>query len=190
MPVLTKEQEDVIFEFLRRGASEDLLLRGLGWTGHDVRGQLLTLLTRATRERDATGVDWALKLCIRFGVSSAFRDVLIEVLRAEWHTEQEDAVDILAGFREAAVVPVLFEVAQRRYPNRGWDDGRALERKCMFALRDMGRKDAVERLIDLTSSSDPFIVKEATARLRELAARDSSSELTMMARAALGVSHQ
>lgn len=141
--------------------------REFGWTRARATSQLLQLLRVAAAAKDKVALSRLLQLAWSLSISADYRDTLVGLLEADWHASHEDVVDLLAGLRDPSLAPVLYRMALRRLPSRAWDDGRALERKCMFALRELGAA-GIEQLAHLARSDDPFIVSEAMTRLREI----------------------
>lgn len=182
---MTQEQRGVVLDCLLGRSSEDAMRSAMGWTGGSLHPHLLVLLQDALSDEDAEAAELGIGLLNRFGASSEFLPVLQRLLRAPWHTRHEDIVGLFEALGDPRVVSSLFDMARSRFAYREWDDGRALERKCIFLIRKLGTPDAVARLIDLSRDADPFVVAEAVERLREVAERSPAPELRAAAAAAL-----
>jgi hypothetical protein len=122
---------------------------------------LLEPLRAAIRDRDPSDLDGLLDALLRHGGLDERRDLLCELLVADWHHRHEDIAQTLQWIGGDESVPALRECAELDLAYRDHDDLRALSRKCLWALSDIRTPDAVAALEALTGSSIP--------RVRELA---------------------
>ena len=78
--------------------------------------------------------------------------LLGELLVADWHARHEDVARLLQELADPASVPALRRGAELDLPY-AVDDGRALSRRCLWALSDIRTPEAVVALDERALSS-------------------------------------
>ena len=113
---------------------------------------LRSSLVEAARLHDADAVEATLGLMSRFDAFGR-EDVplLGELLVVDWHTRHEDIARLLQELADPASVPALRRGAELDLPYVV-DDGRALSRRCLWALSDIRTPEAVVAIDELTLS--------------------------------------
>ncbi|MBO9464330.1 hypothetical protein J7443_03735 [Tropicibacter sp. R15_0] len=98
---------------------------------------------------------------------SPLADLIIRVLREDWHTRHEDLVQSIHWDRVAGAEEIL-EYRTEHFPAylKRLDNGYALARKCTWALADIGGARAHRALKRIANREDPVIAEFAEKRLR------------------------
>ena len=129
-------------------------------------------LEAALAARDAAALRRLLSIAGAFGWSVAWAPVFAKLIVEPWHAQQEELASALQDLRDPASIDALFAVAHDAAPYSDVDDGRALARKCVWALHDIGTPAAQAQLARLTTDAgDAETRRHATKKLAELAAR-------------------
>ncbi len=122
--------------------------------------------------RDADELDrvlpeaWALRVSVRWA------PIFARLLGERWHAQQQELADSLQDMREPSTIEALYAVAHDAAPYNEVDDGRALARKCVWALHDIGTPAAIARLHQLAAAAGDLETRgHAAKRLAALAAR-------------------
>jgi HEAT repeat protein len=105
------------------------------------------------------------------GLSARWATVLARLLMELWHHQHEDIANALQDLRDPATVDALYEVTNNSAPFSAVDDGRALARKCIWALHDIGTPAAVDKLELLTTTTDVETRERAAKKLADLRSR-------------------
>lgn len=103
-----------------------------------------------------------------FGRSHRATPILCSLLNSEAHEGHEELADTLQNLRDPKSVDCLFYCAQRRLPYLDYDDSSAFARRCVWALHDIGTKEAVAKLEALANDPRREVSEEVTARLRSV----------------------
>ena len=141
-------------------------------TVDEVTRRLETVLAR----RDAVELERSLADAASGGWSVRWAPVLARLLGERWHAQHEDLANALQDLKEPGTIDALFAVACDAAPFNRVDDGRALARKCVWALHDIGTPAAVEKLELLaTSAGDVATRGHAEKKLADLAARPADA---------------
>lgn len=138
----------------------------------DVDEAVLHQLESALASRDDVALGRVLAEVWKRRLSVRWAPVLARLLGEHWHVQQEDLADALQDLREPSTIDALFAVAQDAAPYNDVDEGRALARKCVWALHDIGTPEAIARLRQLVASAGDLETRgHAAKRLANLAAR-------------------
>ena len=123
--------------------------------------------------RDAVVLDRILTQARTLRLSVRWAPAFARLLGERWHTQQEDLADALQDMREPSTIDALYAVAHDAAPYNEVDDGRALARKCVWALHDIGTPAAIARLHQLAATAGDAETRDHVAKkLADLAARE------------------
>ncbi len=125
----------------------------------------LKLLGRAITDRDARGVEMALHVGHRFGITSDYLAPLLQLATADFHERHEDVVRALQHLAAPESVEALEATAVASYPYLEYDDDYALGIKCLHALEAIATPDAYAAIERLSRSSNEVLAAKATAML-------------------------
>ncbi len=125
-------------------------------------------LESALARRDATALGRLVSTAASLGWSVQWAPVFAKLLVERWHSLHEDLASALQDLREPSTIDALFAVAHDAAPYNDVDDGRALARKCVWALHDIGARDHLRRLA--ATAGDAETRGHATNKLAELMA--------------------
>jgi hypothetical protein len=95
----------------------------------------------------------------------AVAGTLAALLSATWHQSHEDLARLLQDARDPDTVDALFHAATLRLAYLDYNNSEAFNRKCIWALVDVGTPDAKSRLAELARIDDPMIAGFAQRRL-------------------------
>jgi hypothetical protein len=124
--------------------------------------------------RDGDGIEAALGVAAKHDrIDREYLEAFCELLDADWHTRHEDVARWLRQLREPRSVPALHRAALANFAYRDYDEARALTRKCLWALTDIGDAPAVSAIESLSRSEDPIIRALAEHHLVKVRARRS-----------------
>jgi hypothetical protein len=143
----------------------DGFLTAFGATDGVVLG--LDLLRDAIARQDGVDAEYALIVTFKFGLTPEHVSLFLTLASADWHHCHEDVASALQQLRPLNAVPVLEKLTMKEFDYLAYDEGRALARKCTWALADIGTTAAREALGRLTQFSDPQIASYAARRLSE-----------------------
>lgn len=115
--------------------------------------------------RDGDAFELALNEAWRSGLTPCLAGPLASALEGTWHTRHEDVVNALQELRDPGTVDALFRAATIRHEYLEFDDGRALARKCTWALADIGTAEARSKLTELADGPDEIVAAYAQERL-------------------------
>jgi hypothetical protein len=124
-------------------------------------------LEEALAERSPEGVGCAIILAARFGLSREWAGLFCALLDADWHYNHEDIAHLLQGMRVPSTVECLCRAALKKHAYLDYNNSSALARKCIWALHDIGTKEAFEKLAILATSDDDLIRECAEKRLKD-----------------------
>lgn len=162
---MTEQEKELIIDVAIGNASEQSLLKKFATPAAETDKLVLRLLNEAFVERDADGIECALIVGFIFGFSSRHRQILCDILDANWHRRHEDAVSALAALRSPESIDSLFRAATARFDYLAFDESRALGTKAVSALSAIGDPAAAEKLRLLVESKDAVVSRKAKQRL-------------------------
>jgi hypothetical protein len=91
---------------------------------------------------------------------------LCRVLTENWHEQHEDIVLLLQDLKDERAVAALFEASQMTFQHLiQWNNVHEFQRKCTWALADIGSERAKQRLSDLVGGRDETLAAYAKERL-------------------------
>ncbi len=89
------------------------------------------------------------------GVDQAYLKVLDHLLSFRWHEKEEDIVMMLwFDIGGPEIVDCLYKASRIIYD---WDEVRALQRKCIRALHDIGTPEAKEKIKLIANTDDEHV---------------------------------
>ena len=124
--------------------------------------ELLSALTDSLTVSDEHRLNQLLGIAMMDGLDTRFVPIFCRLLTVHWHRSHEDLVDMLGEIADEQAVDCVYKTALDVPP---YDEGRALARKCIWALKDIGTSDAFDRLKLLAQSEDPIIKETAMLNL-------------------------
>jgi hypothetical protein len=95
-------------------------------------------------------------------------DVYSKILCEDWHHLHELIVDVFDEQRYAGGVDSLYIAAITRFKTREYDDYHALGMRCIYALREIGTEEALEKLRLLAKHDAPELAELATEYAEDL----------------------
>jgi hypothetical protein len=123
----------------------------------------IEILKKAIATKDEDLVEES--LYSNLSTDEACINLLIEIFDQDWHHSHED---IAITFQEAKckkAVDVLLKVATMKFEYLDYNDSESLNRKCTWALADIGSNEAKEALIQISNNSNPTISGFAQKRI-------------------------
>jgi len=118
-------------------------------------------LHQALLRQENDDVECALLLGFHFGFGDGCKDVLRDVLMADWHTQHENVVLALQDLKDEEAVECLYQTALKRFAYRHYDESESLAVKCIWALKKLNTPPAIEKLRLLTKSENAVIRQNA-----------------------------
>jgi hypothetical protein len=116
--------------------------------------------------QDARTVESALVLAFCFKVLTAdLAPLLVELLLLPWHYKHEDIASALQGLRVPGTADALAQAALVKHDYMDADDSYPFARKCIWALADIGTREARAHLERLARANDTEIAAYAQRRL-------------------------
>jgi len=113
---------------------------------------IVTLLQDSLHEKNGDAVEYLIYAVEKNGVKELYTDVLCQLLdvREEWLYKHEDIATLLGKIGSPKSVASLYKLAN----DYETSDIHSIPLKAMWSLRLIGNEDAVNRLKELSSSSD------------------------------------
>jgi hypothetical protein len=127
--------------------------------------ETLLLLEKNVKERDSLALSNTLTVIFKDGADEDFTDLLLLLLDEDWHTSEEDIVELLEIIKDPKATNKLYEVAIN-VPD--YDEMRALAKKCMWALSSINTNESIEKLKKLAKSDDSLIAENALFHLEKV----------------------
>jgi hypothetical protein len=126
---------------------------------------ILTAVQSAIKSRD----DSALAIALSTAFSHTPREIvpdLCRILTENWYEQHEDIVLLLQDLKDERAVEALFEAAQMTFKHLiQWNNVHEFQRKCTWALADIGSDRAKQRLSDLVGGRDETVAAYSRERL-------------------------
>jgi hypothetical protein len=130
------------------------------------RGHLaLRILEEAYRAQNAEDLQCALIVGHTFGFTLEHKDILCNLVEADWHFSHEDVVAALDKLRTPDVAEALFRATQWIPEHLNYDESRALAVKAIWALGKIAGNEAETKLEMLAHSDDAILRKAAMEQL-------------------------
>lgn len=92
--------------------------------------------------------------------------LLCEMFESDWHTRHEDMALSFQYVKNPVTIKSLFKVAFSEFEYCNWDDNYPLQRKCTWALADIGTSEAKEYLEQIEQNANETIAAFASKRLK------------------------
>lgn len=124
--------------------------------------EVLSLLRENVKNKDEKGLSCTLSVAFFDGADRDYTGILLSLLEEEWHTLEEDIVEVLGLTKDPMCIKKLYELAIN-VPD--YDDGRAMAKKCILALGAINTAESKEKLSLLKESDDPIIKQAAIDQL-------------------------
>ncbi|MFD1604451.1 DUF4291 family protein [Flavobacterium artemisiae] len=93
--------------------------------------------------------------------------LLCEIFESDWHTRHEDMARSFQDASNPVTAESLFRVALTEFEYMNWNDNYPLQRKCTWALADIGTPEAKDFLEQIKETANETIAEFAAKRLRE-----------------------
>lgn len=81
------------------------------------------------------------------------------------HSEHEEVADHLQRFADPSSIEHLVAAIESGVENRSWDDRKVFERRCFFALGEIGTSETWEAIQVFAGSDDEMIARWANKQL-------------------------
>ena len=91
--------------------------------------------------------------------------IICEIFKSNWHTRHEDIALSFQHIRNPITAPYLFENAFIQFDYDNWNDNFPMQRKCTWALADIGTKEAKEYLKQIELKANNTVSGFAKKRL-------------------------
>jgi len=104
------------------------------------------------------------------GTYSRDEDILLllcQIFEADWHQSHEDMARSFQGASNPVTSESLYKVALGEFEYLNWNDNYPLQRKCTWALADIGTPQAKEFLEQIKETANDTIAEFAAERLTE-----------------------
>jgi HEAT repeat protein len=124
------------------------------------------LLDEALLHGDPTEVEMALIVGFVFGFDTRHLEALIRLESASWHVKHEDVVRALDKIRDTRAIPALVHATKWIPDYLKFDENRALAVKAIWALGWLNSREATDALVQLVSSTDTVLSKNAREQLQ------------------------
>ena len=92
-------------------------------------------------------------------------DVLGQLFVCDWHQRHEDLATLFQVCKTPIVAKYLYQAALSKYAYLDWNSNLPLQRKCIWALADIGTQEARSYLEKLSNLGNSMIASFATRRL-------------------------
>jgi len=92
--------------------------------------------------------------------------LLCEIFESDWHTRQEDLASCLQYVKNPITAKSLFKMSFKLTEYDKWNDTFPMQRKCVWALADIGTSEAIDYLKEIESKANKTISSFATKRLQ------------------------
>ena len=122
-------------------------------------------LESAIGEQNAASAESALWEACEAGLHPIHCKALIVLVEAPWHFQHENIVHALQELRCIDSVDALERTTFSAYPYRDYDDYFMLASQCIWALADLGTREAHDALTRIANCGRKGIVKHALERL-------------------------
>lgn len=162
----------LIWDLVQGGVSENSFIAQFGADPRTTPEIVRTELEESLTDRSPDNLKYALMLAFRFGLSRQWAPLLCKLMEEDWHDSHEDIAHALQNLRLPSTIDCLYRTALRKHDYLAYNDNYALAVKCIWALHDIGTREAVEKLQLLSQSDLSAPIREkALKRLSALAAR-------------------
>jgi hypothetical protein len=129
---------------------------------------IFSTIRQAWEDKNPEDLEYSL-LLILFNKAVIYQEGFVELLgqllKEEWHHQQEDIVSVLQKLKSPKSIEVLYETIFKKFTNLSYDDTYSLSRQCIHALGDINTDESRAKLKLLTVSDIPAIKEAALKQL-------------------------
>ena len=124
-------------------------------------------IQRLIAEKDSFGVE---EKAFRF-IQAYPRDeeillLLCEIFESDWHSRQEDLASSFQFVKNPITAKSLFRMVFKMTEYDKWNDTFPMQRKCVWALADIGTTEAINYIKEIESKANNTVASFATKRLQ------------------------
>jgi hypothetical protein len=123
---------------------------------------LIDEIKLALEKRKDEILEYLLFIAYWDGLDNGYTQLLCTLLLEKWHHDQETIAKMLEDIKDNSSVDCLYTAA---IDIPDFDDGRALAKKCMWALAAINTDDAKHKLLLLAKHEDTIVREFALERL-------------------------
>ena len=137
----------------------------------DVPGIVEDLAKEAVSNKDNALLRAAIQLGYKFEIPDGLVHLVHEVIDDNWHTCQEEMVGMLQDWQNPESVGPLRAAIGLKPDLRhlDYDDYGAFYNRCLWALTDVGTREAIDAIKEYATSIDPVLRDKAQYRLERIA---------------------
>jgi hypothetical protein len=119
-------------------------------------------------------VDYGLTILWIFEESDEFIDLVHQLILEPWHTQYENIVHDLQQRANVKSIPFIKKAMQNKYRHlESYGTGtRQFINQCGHALNQIGTKEAVDVIYELSNSDDPILKDEMLYRISRIEGRN------------------
>ena len=163
-------QRQAVLDLCAGRVDEGTFLERYGVARAQAEAEVARRLREALDQHDGELAELALLLGFRFSFPEGVVDLLNQLVRQDWHVCHDDAVQLLQRYRSpTSVLPLRDAIALKpRLSHLEHDDHGSFYKKCLWALHDIGTKEAIAVIEQCSKSEDAPLRKEADCRLRKM----------------------
>ncbi|GAL87260.1 hypothetical protein MYP_4490 [Sporocytophaga myxococcoides] len=92
--------------------------------------------------------------------------LLCVIFESDWHFMHEDIASSFQFIKKPVASKSLFNIAFSDFEYQNWNDNYPLQRKCTWALADIGTEEAKQYLQEIEKNANTTIASFATKRLQ------------------------
>lgn len=124
-------------------------------------------IKRLITEKDSLGVEEKASGLIQYYPrDEEILLLLCEIFESDWHSRQEDLASSFQFVKNPVTAKSLFRMTFKLTEYDKWNDTFPMQRKCVWALADIGTLEAMNYLKEIESKANETIASFATKRLR------------------------
>jgi len=127
--------------------------------------EIKKIIDEAVSEKNAELLEGALTVASLDGLNKRYTDIFCYLLKEKWHHSHEDLVMYLKDIKDPASVECVYNAS---FIYLDYDDGRSLQKKCIWALGAIDTPEAIQKLILLSQSEDPIVKENAVIQLKQM----------------------
>lgn len=126
----------------------------------------ITEIKRILTEKDSSGVDKSAFYFINFYPrDQEILLLLCQIFESDWHKQHEDLASAFQSISNPITAKSLFNVAFSDFKYCNWNEYFPLQRKCTWALADIGTPEAKDFLEQIQLKANETIAGFAAKRL-------------------------
>ncbi|TPG37506.1 hypothetical protein [Flavobacterium pectinovorum] len=126
----------------------------------------LNEIKRLLAEKDSDGVyDKAFGFINFYTEDEEILLLLCQIFESDWHKAHEDMARAFQGISNPITAETLFKVTFSDFENYNWNENYPMQRKCVWALADIGTDEAINYLKQIEQQANETIAAFATKRL-------------------------